>query len=84
VRCREIGAPPGTGVSPIGKMDPPELPRFSGNGIAVASMCAVLHKYRPVAANEGGQWGKDSGDSGGWVRSHFATELHVTGAGRPF
>ena len=29
---------------------------FSGNGIAVAVMCAVLHQYRPVAANEGGQW----------------------------
>ena len=27
---------------------------FSGNGVAVASMCAVLDKYRPVAANEGG------------------------------
>ena len=27
---------------------------FSGNGVAVAAMCAVLHQYRPVAANEGG------------------------------
>ena len=31
---------------------------FSGNGVAVASMCAVLHQYRPVAANEGGLTGK--------------------------
>ncbi len=31
---------------------------FSGNGVAVASICAVLHKYRPVAANEGGLPGK--------------------------
>ena len=27
---------------------------FSGNGVAVASMCAVRHQYRPVAANEVG------------------------------
>ena len=27
---------------------------FSGNGVSVASMCAALHQYRPVAANEGG------------------------------
>ena len=31
---------------------------FSENGVAVASMCAVLDKYRPVAANEGGVTGK--------------------------
>ena len=31
---------------------------FSGNGIAVAAMCAALHKHRPVAANEGGLTGK--------------------------
>ena len=52
-----IGVPPGTGVAPVGKMDPPELPKFSGNGVAVASMRAVLHKHRPVAANEGGARG---------------------------
>ena len=50
--------PPGTGVAPVGKMDPPELPNISGNGLAVASMCAVRHQYRPVAANEGGLTGK--------------------------
>jgi len=55
---------------------------FSGNGIAVAAMCAALHKHRPVVAMLGvGQRGKDSGDFGGWVRT---TELHVTGAGGPF
>ena len=32
----------------------PATRNFSGNGIAVALMCAVLHQYRPVAANEGG------------------------------
>ena len=31
----------------------PATKYFSGNGIAVALMCAVLHKHRPVAANEG-------------------------------
>ena len=49
---------PGTGVSPVGKRDPAQLPNISGNGIAVALMCAVLHQYRPVAANEGGLTGK--------------------------
>ncbi len=32
----------------------PATKYFSGNGIAVAAMCAALHKHRPVAANEGG------------------------------
>ena len=27
---------------------------FSGNGVSVAAMCADLHQYRPVTANEGG------------------------------
>jgi len=36
----------------------PSYQIFSGNGIAVASMCAGPHKYRPVAANEGGVTGK--------------------------
>ena len=27
---------------------------FSGNGIAVASMCAVLHQYRPPRGRKGG------------------------------
>ena len=31
---------------------------FSGNAVSVAPMCAALHKYRPVAANEGGVTGK--------------------------
>ena len=46
-----------TGVSPVGKRDPPELPNiFSGNGVAVASMCADLHQHqhRPVVAMLGG------------------------------
>ena len=30
---------------------------FSGNGVAVAAMCAVRHQYRPVASNEGGARG---------------------------
>ena len=32
----------------------PVIKYFSGNGIAVAAMCADSHKHRPVAANEGG------------------------------
>ena len=43
--CREKGPAPATKY-------------FSGNGIAVATMCAVRHQYRPVAANEGGLTGK--------------------------
>ena len=33
----------------------PSYHNSSGNGIEVASMCAVLYEYRPVAANEGGK-----------------------------
>jgi len=32
----------------------PGYQKFSGNGIAVASMCADLYQHRPVATNEGG------------------------------
>ena len=32
----------------------PATKYFSGNGVAVASMCAVLHQYRPVLATGGG------------------------------
>ena len=53
-----IGVPPGTGVSLIGKMDPASYQIFSGNGIAVASMCAGSHKYRPSRDQTGGLTGK--------------------------
>jgi len=33
----------------------PSYQNFSGNAVAVASMCADLYQYRPVAANEGGK-----------------------------
>ena len=38
-----IGGCPGTGVSLIGKREPAQLPNISGDGVAVASMCADLH-----------------------------------------
>ena len=50
----------GTGASPVGKRDPPQQTKFSGNGIAVASMCADLHQYCPVLATEGGHWQIDT------------------------
>jgi hypothetical protein len=50
----EIGGVYPTRVSPVGKRDPPQLPKISGNGVSVASMGAILHQYRPVDANEGG------------------------------
>jgi hypothetical protein len=34
----------------------PSYQKFSGNGIALAAMCAALHQHRPVAANEGGPY----------------------------
>ena len=58
-----VGHPLG-GVHPTGglacraKWTRPSYQNFSGNGIAVAAMCAVRHQYRPVAANEGGLTGK--------------------------
>ena len=58
-----VGHPLG-GVHPTGglacraKWTHPSYQNFSGNGIAVAAMCAVRHQYRPVAANEGGLTGK--------------------------
>jgi len=36
----------------------PATKYFSGNGIAVALMCAVLHKHRPVVAMLGGVEGQ--------------------------
>ena len=43
------------GVSLLGKMDPPELPKsFSENGVSVAAMCAESYQYRPLLCQLGG------------------------------
>ena len=48
------GCPPVLGSRLSGKGTRPSYQIFSGNGVAVASICAALHQYRPVATNEGG------------------------------
>jgi hypothetical protein len=49
---------PTGGLAYLEKGPAPATKYFSGNAVSVASMCANLHQYRPVAANEGGLTGK--------------------------
>jgi len=51
-RWNRGGTPLGSRLS--GKGTRPSYQNFSGNGIALAAMCAALHEYRPPAAKRGG------------------------------
>jgi len=51
---------PHWGLASLEKGPAPATKYFSGNGIAVAAMCADLHQYCPVLATEGGHWQIDT------------------------
>jgi len=48
-----IGVPPGTGVAPVGKRDPPELPNIFGErSCSGVDVCGPAPAPPPVAAEE--------------------------------
>jgi len=52
-----IGVPPGTGVTPVGKRDPPELPNIFGERrCSGVDVCGPAQALPPPGVRRGGAW----------------------------